>query len=1142
MSEQDIIGAFVLLQTHLLTGVSDIYLNGEKIRPENKRTVINNKSVHLEPYFENKIRSINILQNTSFYLNTALNVIYSSIDNSIYFANLKSSYYEYFNLFFNTFLEMPIHNDDLDNWDRFSELFINNCNDNKNEELYSRDFLEYFDSEVASNPNQIAVSDIDKDYSYGEFSNIVNSLAADILKKIKKETKPVRIGVYCGRSMESIAAAFAILKTGNCYVPLSVHLPQKRNNYIIQDSKLKLIITSTKNFEMASRFSTSVEILTIQTKLQKNTVAFKNNLSGTYEAYCIYTSGTTGKPKGVINSRRGLNNRLLWMADKYKFSKSDMILHKTRLSFDVSLWEIFGWAINGSSCCILPEEKEIDPNYMYELLNLKPVSIMHFVPTMADAMYDYLHAKRLKPNKQLRLIFSSGERLVASTANKMKDMFSAANIVNLYGPTEAAIDVTHLEIGRETNDISIGQPINNIEIQVNNLDGKGCEVGEWGEICIAGVGLAIGYTNPETIGFYHDGFGKKVYKTGDRGKWRADGNIDYKDRIDNQVKINGNRVELAEIEYVAETVEGVDKAIAMYDHKTLALFLRCNDYGTSKAKVKEVIHSQLPNYMYPNLMFCLSTFPLNINGKIDKQVLKQKIFKKDPVKRGNSSTDILKLALESVLPSENINYSLGFVQNGGDSIKAIQVVSQLVEQGLYLPFRLIISKSKLQDLFELIKKDTNGHENTEIVGQIEQGPILTDFLDRNFENPNYYNMSYKLPVKNLSFTEWQKIIKQLTTHHDMLRASWKLNYLTISPTGEYKPLIEEIEASQINDYRYWCFKEQSLMKTNGNLIKFYIFRNQNKYDELIMIAHHSIVDGVSWRIISKDILKMSNQVLQNQKLDLPDKTISYQKWNKELLNYQKNGISSEIKNYWAQNFTKDECVEPADGKFIEKVIKMPNGYFDLLNHVGKKSGLQSNELILATLSFIFSKMQIKNTQITVEGHGRENFAELNVTNTVGWFTTIFPFKLSMDQDVVNCFLETKERFRKVPNNGFDFSLLYKTGTMKNILCFNYLGDLSDMGKTFDDIRVYHDFAKENQKSLDRIVLDIFSLENNLYFRFQYLSFDNSFVADVIKELLHSSEILDEFLSYSYRNKTKTLSDVSELKLSDKSLDELNSLF
>lgn len=1141
-SEKDVVNAFSLLQGHLLTNVSNIYLDGEKISDGTKLTSIKNKNVHLESYFEKKILSINIVKNTNFYLNTALNVIYSSIDNSINFVNLKSSYREYFNLFFNTFLEMPMNNDNLDNWNSFNKLFITSCNDNKNEKLYNRDFLEYFDSEVAANPNQIAISDTDKNYSYREFNNIVDSLSIDILKKIQDETKPVRIGVYCGRSMESIAAAFAILKTGNCYVPLSVHLPQKRNDYIIQDSKLKLIITSTKNFEMANRFSTSVEILTIQTKLQKNIVAFKKNLSDASEAYCIYTSGTSGKPKGVINSRRGLNNRLLWMADKYKFSKSDMILHKTRLSFDVSLWEIFGWAINGSSCCILPEGKEIDPNYIYELLNLKPISIIHFVPTMADAMYDYLHAEKMKSNEQLRLVFSSGERLVESTANKMQEMFPAASIVNLYGPTEAAIDVTHLEIGRGTNEISIGRPINNIEIQVNNLDGKSCEVGEWGEICITGVGVAIGYTNPEAKGFYQDSLGKKVYKTGDRGKWRADGNIDYKDRIDNQVKINGNRVELAEIEYVAEKVNGVDKAIAIYDHETLALFLKCDDYDTSKAKVKKIIHSQLPNYMYPNLMFCLTSFPLNINGKIDKQILKQRIVKKAPVKRGNSATDILKVALESVLPDENINYSLGFVQNGGDSIKAIQVVSQLVEQGFYLPFRLIISKRKLSDLFEIVKKDTSGHENAEIVGQVENGPILTDFLDRKFENPNHYNMSYKLPVKSLPFIEWQKIVEQLTTHHDMLRAIWNSKHLSIAPTNEYKSSIEEIEVSQINDYQLWCFKEQSTMKLDGNLIKFYVFRNEYGHDQLIMIAHHSIVDGVSWRIISKDILKMSNQVLQNKKLDLPDKTIGYQKWNKELLNYKKNGIPSEIQNYWKQNFAKDECVESASGQFVEKVIKMPNEYFYLLNKVGKESGMQSNEIVLSTLSFIFSKMQIKNTQITVEGHGRENFAELNVTNTVGWFTTMFPFKLPMDQDVVNCFLETKERFRKVPNNGFDFSLLYRTGKMKNILCFNYLGDLSDMGKTFEEIRVYHDFAKENQASLDRIVLDVFSLENNLYFRFQYLSSDNSVVVDVIQELLQSAEILNKFLSSSDGNKTKTLSDISKLTLSNKSIDELNSLF
>jgi amino acid adenylation domain-containing protein len=428
-------------------------------------------------------------------------------------------------------------------------------------------------------------------------------------------------------------------------------------------------------------------------------------------AYAIYTSGSTGKPKGVLNVHSGIVNRLLWMQDAYQLTSADRVLQKTPYTFDVSVWEFFWPLITGATLVVAEPSGHRDPQYLIELIQRERITTLHFVPSMLQI---FLEAKGVENCASLRRVICSGEALSVDVQKRFFER-SKAELHNLYGPTEAAVDVTSWKCTADWDGstVPIGRPIANMKIHILDRNFQPVPIGVAGELHIGGVGLARGYLNrPELTAerFIPDPFGigpaDRLYKTGDLARYRADGNIEFVGRIDDQVKIHGIRVELGEIEAVLHNHKSVSKArIAVREDtpgiRSLVAYVVPKDGSTfSTTDLREYLAALLPAYMVP-LLVTLDELPVTSNGKLDRHALPPPHVAEQPapeeVIRHPMEQRIAELwkevlGLDTVSPYDN------FLDVGGDSLSAVQLVTRLHK---HLGVRIKTNELAFQSLRQL---------------------------------------------------------------------------------------------------------------------------------------------------------------------------------------------------------------------------------------------------------------------------------------------------------------------------------------------------------------------------------------------------------------------------------------------------------
>ena len=504
-----------------------------------------------------------------------------------------------------------------------------------------------FEEQVLLHESEIAVfCDHGKTFNgkkyltYSELNCLSNSLAQYLRNNGVKADKIV--GICLDRSFAMIVGILGILKAGGAYLPIAPDFPKDRISYMLSDSNVEILLVQDKSNVDYSFKGNIINIEEMNLKLDS-----AKNLQSVNKpddlAYVIYTSGSTGKPKGVMIEHRSLVNRLSWMQNKYPISKRDVILQKTPFYFDVSVWEIFWWAITGAKMCFLMPGGEKIPLAIVETIKKTDISIMHFVPSMLNVFLEYLDGKDIHQIKSLasvKYVFSSGETLSPSHVKKFNRVFSQhtlLKLINLYGPTETTVDVSYFDCPSDNNfdKIPIGKPIDNTKFFILK-DHQLQTVGESGDLYISGTGLSRGYiNNPELTNekFVDNPFltGEKMYKTGDIARWLPDGNVEYLGREDHQVKIRGLRIELGEIETRIREFEGVQDCIAVikkYSENVILIIA----YIVWKAELnlselKIYLKKFLPEYMVPNHFIDLEKIPLLPNGKADRNSLPEPVIK-----------------------------------------------------------------------------------------------------------------------------------------------------------------------------------------------------------------------------------------------------------------------------------------------------------------------------------------------------------------------------------------------------------------------------------------------------------------------------------------------------------------------------------
>jgi len=508
---------------------------------------------------------------------------------------------------------------------------------------------ELIDAQMARHAREPAViCDHDKvlgvpSLTYAQLNDRANQLAHALRAAGVRPGHVVALMVE--RSFAMITGILGIIKAGAAYLPVPPDNPPDRIAYLLLDGGVNVLLAPKLS---ASRIAFGGLIIDLDDPdVYRGSTANPAVINTPQDlAYVIYTSGSTGKPKGVMIEHRSLVNRLHWMQRAYPIGEGDVILQKTPYYFDVSVWELFWWAIQGAQLCFLMPGGERNPLAIVESIKRHHVSVMHFVPSMLNVFLEYLDAKPasvLNVLASVRRVFASGEALTPSHVRKFNDIWgtrTGTRLTNLYGPTEATVDVSYFDCPahNEFDTIPIGRPIDNIRLYVIR-DGEQVAIGETGELCIAGIGVARGYLNNAalTLEKFTDNPvnpGERIYRTGDVARWLPDGNIEYLGREDHQVKIRGLRIELGEIENTIREYPGIADCVAVvkkYSENVILIIAYL--VGKSDLEVeglKQYLKKHLPDYMVPHRFERIDAIPVTSSGKADRKALPEPVIQVGP--------------------------------------------------------------------------------------------------------------------------------------------------------------------------------------------------------------------------------------------------------------------------------------------------------------------------------------------------------------------------------------------------------------------------------------------------------------------------------------------------------------------------------
>ncbi|HPT20308.1 MAG TPA: amino acid adenylation domain-containing protein [Bacteroidales bacterium] len=570
-----------------------------------------------------------------------------------------------------------------------------------------------FEEQVDRNSRKIAVISEGLQITYKELNSKANQLAHYL---ISLGVKPGdAIGVSLERTAEMLVTVLGVLKSGCCYLPMDPSFPDDRLIYMFEDSGADILITQNSLKSKFVGISAEKRMILLDAERGKIDRCDSNNpdvvISNQSLAYLIYTSGSTGKPKGVKVHHQAVVNFLLSMKDTPGLTGEDRLLAVTTLSFDISVLELFLPISNGAQVVMASSENIIDGHALYKLLEKYDITVMQATP----ATWNLMIADGWTGKKNLKAL-SGGEAIVPSLVKEL--LARVGTLWNMYGPTETTVWSTCYRITDPEAPIIVGKPINNTTVHILDKNNKELPLGVIGEVAIGGLGVTKGYHNRPELNaekFLQLDSKGLIYKTGDLGRFLYDGNIELFGRIDNQVKLRGFRIELGEIENQLNKIPEISDAVVKLceieenDLRLIAFVVPDARAELSKAKIIESISRELPSYMHPSLFQICKELPRLPNRKVDRKALK---FNQSDLLDSEIETNETLSPMESaiydiwckILKHENISINDNFFDLGGDSLKAVTMISRIrSEFNVNLPLKIFLKAPRVKELAENVE-------------------------------------------------------------------------------------------------------------------------------------------------------------------------------------------------------------------------------------------------------------------------------------------------------------------------------------------------------------------------------------------------------------------------------------------------------
>jgi amino acid adenylation domain-containing protein/non-ribosomal peptide synthase protein (TIGR01720 family) len=983
-----------------------------------------------------------------------------------------------------------------------------------------------FIAQVNRSADAIAVTEINSDQralTYAELNHRADRLASLLVQE--GAGPEVGVGVCATHSPEMVVALIAILKAGAFYVPLDPAYPRERLEFMIRDSGMQLLLSSDDFLDKLPGDGTTVISLDrgcTRSRWDASTVLEEDGQRRTADAkltvslmapkvlpqnlaYVIYTSGSTGTPKAVMVDRGALAAFVRTASKHYGLTSSDRVLQFASLSFDAAIEEIFTALISGGTLVLRDEEMLDDIESFLSICGKRQVSVLD-LPTM---LWHRIAAElpSLQVPECVRIIIVGGEQVQLSQVEKWHRTGPAkVRLVNSYGPTETTVVATcHDLSGSEVSDRDcptalIGRGLAHTRIYVLDRFLRPVPVGVPGEICIGGDAVARGYRDRQGLTaerFLPDPFsgvpGSRLYRTGDLARSRADGTLEFLGRLDQQVKIRGFRIELGEIESVLTAHPAVVEAavIAPEDQngkKRLAAYVVFGAGATASADgLRTWLSQRLPNYMLPSSIIELTAMPVNVSGKVDVRRLSS-VTPKGPVDEvgtfsgpRNEKEVTLAQIWKDVLRIEQVGIYDNFFELGGDSILSLQVVALAREARLRLTSRQVFEQQTVAQLAIVAEVIAQHDGPQQAVSTFPLTPIQRWFFEQEFTDAHYFNQAIMLELKSsVTQHELTNALRLLMGKHDALRMRFHREETQVVVTiadAESIPVEVafvdlgnlSIDEQQLEIERLSAEIQTSLSLESGPITRMALLRLGNdEPSRLLWVIHHLAVDGVSWRILLRDLDVALSASSNSQESELVRPCISFSAWAHRLAQYANSSVCEGEISYWLQLARKRLSPLPLDNatgdrkeqlKGTADVIMVQTTFEEtsvLIREITTANQCNINDVLLTALVRAFIDWTgERHLLVDVESHGRDEIVPgVDLSGTVGWYTTVYPVCLTGDEraPVSKDLRSIQSQLSSIPSNGFHYGILRylhpDASVRKRIasvpqpdVLFNYFGQL-----------------------------------------------------------------------------------------------------
>jgi amino acid adenylation domain-containing protein/non-ribosomal peptide synthase protein (TIGR01720 family) len=924
--------------------------------------------------------------------------------------------------------------------------------------------VDLIEEQASRRPDAVAVVLEGRRLTYGEVNARANRLARR-LRELGVGPESL-VGLCMERTPEMVVGVLGILKAGGAYLPLDPSYPRERLAFMLDDARVSVLVTQSQLAERLPLGGAQVVCLDPSPGGEggQGLAGYGGEdlprQSGPENlAYVIYTSGSTGRPKGVELAHSGLCNLATAQAGTFGVEPGDRVMQVASLSFDASIWELTMALTRGAALHLVRQETLLSAEELASAIEGQGITTVTFPPSLLGTLPD----DRLAGT--MRTVVVAGE---PCSRELMARWVPGRRFFNAYGPSEATVCATvHRCDEREPSSPPIGRPIANTRLYV--LDGglRPLPVGVAGELYVGGAGLARGYRHRPALTaerFVPDPFGgepgSRLYRTGDRVRYRADGAIEYLGRLDHQVKVRGFRVELGEIEAALGQHEAIREVVVVAredqpgDRRLVAYYVAGSEVAGSE--LRAFLRQRLPEYMVPGVFVALPAMPLSPNGKVDRKALPAPDRDRAALEVAyaasrTASEEVLAGIWAQVLGVERVGIHDNFFELGGDSILSIQVIARARQQGLAVTPKQLFEHQTVATLAAAAGSAEGAvtAEQGVVTGPVPLTPIQAWLFEQELPVPEHFNQSLLLEVQaGFRADLLRPVMERLLEHHDALRLRFRRGqdgaWQQEEAERETHDVVEVVDVSGLTEGERRAAIEAkgnelqgSLNLTEGPLVRMAYFDHGSGVGGRLLIAiHHLAIDGVSWRILLEDLQSGYRALSRGEAVALPPKTTSFKRWAERLREYAGSQDLLGQVSPWTELTRGPFTAVPVDhpegrnaaGSMRRVTVSLgAEETRELLQEVPAVYRTQINDLLLTALSLSLSRWAGgERVLIDLEGHGREDlFEDVDLSRTVGWFTSLFPVALDTGQakEPGAAIKSVKEQLRRIPKKGIGYGIL-----------------------------------------------------------------------------------------------------------------------